>query len=98
MELKSQDRHGMLSLQNFSYDYFGDHYDDKNAQPHIFEFSGIRGNGSDYTYEVLILVNVKNNISDIRNILSAEFGPIPISYVSEYLMALQSIVVIHFLR
>ena len=85
-------------LLNFSYDYFGDHYDADNAQPRIFDFTGIRGKGSEYTYEALNLVNGKNNISDIRNILSAEFGPIPISFVSEYLKALQSIDVIQRLK
>ena len=78
----------------FSYDYFGDHYGTNKAKPQLFEFVGIRGNGSEYTYETLNLVNGKNNISDIRNILSAEFGPVPIVKVREYLEALEHIGVI----
>ncbi len=85
-------------MVDFSYNYFRAHYDVKKDRPQIFDFLGIRGSGSEYTYEALNLVNGKSNISDIRNTLSAEFGPIPISYVSEYLEALESIGVIQRLR
>ncbi|MEH6514939.1 MAG: hypothetical protein V7734_17745, partial [Maribacter arcticus] len=62
--------------------------------PKLFSFNAPRGNGSEYAYETLNLVNGQNTISDIRNILSAEFGPIPIAFVREYLEALKSIDVI----
>ncbi|NAS30457.1 DUF4910 domain-containing protein [Flavobacteriaceae bacterium R38] len=78
----------------FGYDYFFDHYDTEKESPAIFGFSGIRGSGSEYAYETLNLVNSKNSVTDIRNILSAEFGPIPIEYVIEYLEALNSINII----
>ena len=86
---------GMLA---FSYDYFGDHYETNKAKPELFGYIGIRGSGSEYTYEALNLVNGKNNISDIRNILSAEFGSVPIAKVREYLEAVESINVIKRLR
>lgn len=82
---------GMLS---FGYDYFGDHYPANKPEPKLFSFNAPRGNGSAYAYETLNLVNGQNTISDIRNILSAEFGPIPIAFVREYLKALESIDVI----
>jgi len=82
---------GMLS---FGYDYFDDHYAENKPQPTLFTYKALRGNSSEYAYETLNLVNGNNTISDIRNILSAEFGPIPIKLVSEYLEALQSINVI----
>ena len=82
---------GMLS---FGYDYFGDHYPANKPEPKLFSFNAPRGNGSAYAYETLNLVNGQNTISDIRNILSAEFGPIPIAFVREYLEALKSIDVI----
>ena len=82
---------GMLS---FGYDYFGDHYPANKPEPKLFSFNAPRGNGSEYAYETLNLVNGQNTISDIRNILSAEFGPIPIAFVREYLEALKSIDVI----
>lgn len=82
---------GMLS---FGYDYFGDHYDINKPKPQIFSYSTVKGNGGEYVYEILNLVNGKHSISDIRNILSAEFGPVPITMVSEYLEALESIDVV----
>lgn len=82
---------GMLS---FGYDYFGDHYPANKPEPKLLSYNALRGNGSEYAYETLNLVNSQNTISDIRNILSAEFGPIPIAFVREYLEALKSIGVI----
>tara|TARA_R110002050_G_scaffold49240_1_gene114546 strand:+ start:1660 stop:3708 length:2049 start_codon:yes stop_codon:yes gene_type:complete len=82
---------GMLS---FGYDYFRDHYPANKPQPKLLNFNALRGNGAEYGYETLNLVNSKHSISDIRNILSAQFGPIPIAIVSEYLEALESIKVI----
>ena len=85
-------------LLDFSYDYFEDHYGTTKEKPLLFEFVGIRANGLEYTYEVLNLVNGKNNISEIRNTLSAEFGPVPIAKVRDYLEALESISVIKRLK
>ena len=82
---------GMLS---FGYDYFGDHYPANKPEPKLLSFNAPRGNGTEYAYETLNLVNGQNTISDIRNILSAEFGPIPIAFVRDYLEALKSIDVI----
>ena len=82
---------GMLA---FGYDYFEDHYDSNKPTPKIMQYSTVRGNGSEYTYEILNLVNGTNNISEIRNVLSAEFGPVPIELVSEYLEALETIGVV----
>ena len=82
---------GMLS---FGYDYFNDHYPASKPQPKLLSYRTIKGNGSEYAYEVLNLVDGKHSVSDIRNTLSAEFGPIPIALVKEYLEALKSIDVI----
>ncbi|MBN3522027.1 M28 family peptidase [Algoriphagus lutimaris] len=78
----------------FGYDYFTDNFGKEKPRPQLFTYKGIRGTGSEYTYETLNLVNGKNSISDIRNILSAEFGPVPLSLVQSYLEALESIKVI----
>jgi len=83
---------GMMSV--FGYSYFSDHYDKSKAVPGLMGYSGILGSGSDYTYEALNLVNGKNDVNDIRNILSAEFGPVTIEMVIEYLEALESIEII----
>jgi len=78
----------------FGYDYFIDHYKRKKEMPALLNFSGLKGSGAEYTYETLNLVNGKNNILEIRNNLSVEFGPIPLEVVAEYLEALESIGVI----
>ncbi len=78
----------------FGYNYFNDHYDSAKKRPSLLSFSGLRGGGGQYSYEALNLVNGKNDVLEIRNQLSAEFGPIPIEYVAEYLRALESIEVI----
>jgi aminopeptidase YwaD len=78
----------------FGYDYFIDHYKSGKELPALLNFSGLNGAGSYYTYEALNLVNGKNTILEIRNNLSAEFGPVPLELVMEYLEALESIAVI----
>ncbi|MCJ7467889.1 MAG: DUF4910 domain-containing protein [Maribacter sp.] len=82
----------------FSYDYFLDHYGTKKKQPLLLSYSGIRGGGGEYSYEALNLVNGENTLSEIRNILSTEFGPVAIGHVKEYLEALESIDVIKRLK
>ena len=41
--------------------------------------------GGAITYEILNFVDGKNSILDIRNAVSAEFEPVPVSWVKEYL-------------
>jgi hypothetical protein len=45
----------------------------------------IRRMGSSFTYEVLNFVDGKNSILDIRNAVSAEFEPVPVVWVKEFL-------------
>ena len=71
-----------------------DHFDKSKPTPKIYSYSGLRGSGGEYTYETLNLVNGKRTALDIRNELSAEFGPIPFEIVIEYLETLESIDVI----
>lgn len=78
----------------FGYNYFTGHYDKSKPRPEIFAFAGKKGDGRTCAYEILNFVNGKNTVADIRNRVSAEFGPVPIEYVAEYLSALQSINVI----
>ena len=77
----------------FGYDYFTDHYK-KKEMPALLNFSSLNRSGGEYAYEALNLVNGKNNVLEIRNILSAEFGPIPLDVVVEYLEALESVGVV----
>lgn len=78
----------------FGYDYFTDHYKSKKEMPALLNFSAANRSGSEYAYETLNLVNGKNNVLEIRNQLSAEFGPVSLEMVVEYLEALESIAVI----
>ena len=89
---RNMDIKGPLSV--FGYDYFFDHYDKSKKAPSIYGFSGIRGSGGEYSYETLNLVNGKRTALEIRNQLSAEFGPISFDVVIEYLEALKSINII----
>ena len=52
------------------------------------------GNGGQYTYEALNFVDGQRTVSDIRDWLVTELGPVPLDVVEEYLGALASIDVI----
>ncbi|MCP4301882.1 MAG: DUF4910 domain-containing protein [Gammaproteobacteria bacterium] len=52
------------------------------------------GGGRLFAYEALNFVDGKRSVSDIRDWLVAELGPVQLEYVAEYLQALESINVI----
>ena len=54
-------------------------------------FAGSRGDGAEYAYEVLNLVNGSRSVSEIRDAVSAVYGPIPAEIVAEYLEALAAV-------
>jgi aminopeptidase YwaD len=83
------------SLAAFGYDYFSDHYGAERAKAlWLLRHSGARGSGADYAYEALNLVNGRRTAQEIRDSLSAIYGPVPLEVVLEYLRALESIAVI----
>jgi aminopeptidase YwaD len=76
----------------FGYDYFVDHYGPDRARSlKVFSHEGLRGGGEDYAYEILNFVDGKRNAQEVRDAVSAEYGPIPFADVLEYLRALESI-------
>ncbi len=79
----------------FGYDYFEDHYPADAPQPALMQHQGIWGSGGDYSYEVLNLVNGRRTVADIRDTVSAIYGPISHAMVHEYLKALESINVVN---
>jgi aminopeptidase YwaD len=82
-------------MSAFGYDYFTDQYGaDRERTLRLLQFQGLRGSGSDYSYEALNLVNGRHTAQDIRDAVSATYGPIPLELVVEYLRALESIKVI----
>lgn len=79
----------------FGYDYFEDKLGAEEARKvRLLRHSGARGGGGVYAYEVLNFVDGKRTAGEIRDAVSAEFGPVPLEYVMEYLRALEKIGVI----
>lgn len=83
----------------FGYDYLEDHFgSDKTAALGLLRYSGLRGSGGEYAYEVLNLVDGNRTEVQIRNAVSAIYGPVPLELVSAYLGALESAGVISRVR
>ena len=84
---------GPLSV--FGYDYFEDKCGMQEAcRIQLPTYAGERGSGGMYAYEVLNFVDGKRTAQEIRDAVAAEFGPIPLVFVVEYLRALEKIGVI----
>jgi aminopeptidase YwaD len=74
----------------FGYDYLSDKLGaERTGKLRLLEFQGLRGAGGDYAYEVLNLARRGLRASDIRNTVSAIYGPVPLDLVVEYLQALK---------
>ncbi len=86
-------------MSAFGYDYFTDHYGaERERAIRLLQFQGLRGASGEYAYEVLNLVNGRRRTIDIRDAVSATYGPIPLEVVVEYLRALESIRVIEVVK
>jgi hypothetical protein len=59
-------------------------------KPALLDYDGLWGNGDEYAYEVLNFADGKRNAQQIRDAASAEYGPVPLEMVPEYLKALQA--------
>ena len=76
----------------FGYSYLSDKYGaDEMATLRLRSHSTPYGSGGMFVYEALNFVDGKRTVSDIRDWLVAELGPVPLEYVEEYLQALESI-------
>ena len=79
-------------LTVFGYDYFADHAKSAGIPaPKLLDYQGLWGSGEEYAYEVLNFPDGKRNAQEIRDAVSAEYGPIPLELVVEYLQALEKI-------
>jgi len=86
-------------MSAFGYDYFTEHYGaEREGAIGLLQYQGLRGSGGDYAYEVLNLVDHRRTAQNIRDAVSATYGPIPLEVVVEYLRALESIRVIEAVR
>jgi len=79
-------------LAVFGYDYFANHTKAAGvATPKLLSYEGLWGSGEEYAYEVLNFADGKRNAQEIRDGVSAEYGPVPVEMVVEYLRALEKI-------
>jgi hypothetical protein len=79
-------------LTVFGYDYFADHAKVMGmGESKLLSFVGLWGGGEEYAYEVLNFADGKRNAQEIRDAVSAEYGPVPLEMVVEYLKALERI-------
>jgi hypothetical protein len=82
-------------LAVFGCDYFAEHAKAMGvATPKLLSYEGLWGSGEEYAYEVLNFVDGKRNALEIRDAVSAEYGPVPVELVVEYLKALEKIGVV----
>ncbi len=80
----------------FGYDYLEDHLGASKADALALpNFIGLRADGATYSFEALNFVNGKRSVQEIRDALAAQFGPVPLAPVAEYLAALETIGVLH---
>jgi aminopeptidase YwaD len=76
----------------FGYDYLTDHLAEKKLpRPKLLDYQGLWGSGEEFAYETLNFVDGKRNAEKIREAVSAEYGPVPVEVVLEYLKSLESI-------
>ncbi|HYO62842.1 MAG TPA: M28 family peptidase [Pyrinomonadaceae bacterium] len=82
-------------MSAFGYDYFTAHYgEERAAKLRLLNFRGARGSGDEYAYEVLNFADGTRTAQEIRDAVSAVYGPVPLEAVVEYLRALESIKVV----
>jgi aminopeptidase YwaD len=86
-------------MEVFGYDYFEDRAKAAGvATPKLLSYEGLWGAGEEYGYEVLNFADGKRNAQEIRDAVSAEYGPVPVGLVVEYLTALEKIGVVEQLK
>jgi hypothetical protein len=79
----------------FGYSYLEDKLgEDALGGLRLRRHEGRYGSAGQYVYETLNFVDGSRTVSDIRDWLTAELGPVPLEFVEEYLAALASIGVV----
>jgi hypothetical protein len=83
-------------MSAFGYSYLEDKLpEEEYSNLGLRSHSGLWGSSGQYVYEALNFVDGQRTVSDIRDWLTTELGPVPLELVEEYLAALESIDVIH---
>lgn len=79
-------------MNGFGYTYVSDKRRQLGIEePALLQYQGLWGGGGEYAYEALNLVDGKRTVRQIRDDLSAIYGPVPIEVVAEYLDVLRRI-------
>jgi len=93
LQRKNQPR-GPMTV--FGFDYFAAEWAKRGhtTKPKLLEYEGLWGGGEEYAYEVLNFADGKRNAQEIRDAVAAEYGPVPVELVVEYLKALEEIGVV----
>ncbi len=87
---RNENPKGPMSV--FGYDYLVDHLGQEKADAlALLQYEGLRAEGESYALEALNFVDGKRSVQSIRDALSAEFGPVPLEPVVQYLEALETI-------
>jgi hypothetical protein len=82
-------------MVDFSYDFVADRIGKERSEAlALRSVAGADGGEADYPFEALNFVDGRRSVQDIRDALSAEFGPVPLGPVAEYLKVLAEIGVI----
>ena len=77
-------------MSTFGYDYLRDKLGaERVSKLRLLDYQGVRGAGGDYAYEVLNFSRYPMRVIDVRNAVSAVYGPIPLDIVLEYVLALE---------
>ncbi len=64
------------------------------ATPKLLSYEGLWGAEEGYAHEVLSFADGKRSAQELRDSVSAEYGPVPLEMVVEYLRALEKIGVV----
>lgn len=76
----------------FGYDYLADRLGKDRADAlQLRRASAAGGYTTDYAPEALNFVDGRRSVQDIRDALTAEFGPVPVEHVAEYLQAVEQV-------
>lgn len=92
----TRNEHPKGPMTVFGFDYLVDRIgQDKAGSLALLKYSGLRADGETYAVEALNFVDGARSVQGIRDALAAEFGPVPLAAVAEYLAALETIGVLH---
>ena len=76
----------------FGYDYFHERARAAGLpKARLLDFQGAWGSGAEYAYETLNFADGSRSAAEIREELAAEYGPVPLELVSDYLHQLQAL-------